>query len=211
MAYHVKEMFYTLQGEGANTGRSAVFCRFVGCNLWSGYESHRKTSICNFCDTNFVGIDGVGGGKFNTSTILATTINSLWPKNCSVNKFVVFTGGEPLLQLDTALINSVHTFNFKIAVETNGTIPVISGIDWVCVSPKIGAELRVLQGNELKIIFPQDGLVLSDYEKLDFVHFFLQPMDCKNIIYNTKLAINIVKSNPHWRLSIQTHKLLHIS
>lgn len=211
MTYSVKEIFYTLQGEGIHTGRPAIFCRFSGCNLWNGKEKDRNIAICRFCDTNFYGTDGVGGGKFKTSEALAKIIELLWPSIYPFNKYVVFTGGEPLLQLDIALINSLHALHFEVAIETNGTIPVPPGIDWICVSPKIQATLKVLKGNELKVVIPQENQILRDYEPLDFQHFLVQPMDGPNFVYNTKLAINFVKSNPYWKLSIQTHKLLKIS
>lgn len=210
MTYSIKEIFYTLQGEGTHAGRPAVFCRFSGCNLWSGREEDRSTAICRFCDTDFVGTNGEGGGKYKTSEALAEAINRLWPETYPVSKYVVFTGGEPLLQLDAALIASMHAVGFEIAIETNGTIPVPAGVDWICVSPKMGAELKVFKGNELKVVMPQMGQRLSDYETLDFQHYLLQPMDGPDIIQNTALAIEQVKNNPRWKLSIQTHKLLQI-
>lgn len=210
MVYSVKEIFYTLQGEGMQTGRPAVFCRFSGCNLWNGREQDRNIAICRFCDTNFYGIDGQGGGKFKTSLILAKAIEFLWPATYPFNRYVVFTGGEPLLQLDTLLINSLHALHFEIAIETNGTIAIPTGIDWICVSPKVNAQLNVFKGDELKVVIPQENQVLIDYEHLNFQHFFVQPMSGPNLKYNTQLAINFVKSNPRWKLSIQTHKLLQI-
>ena len=210
MTYSIKEIFYTLQGEGTHAGRPAVFCRFSGCNLWSGREEDRSSAICQFCDTDFVGTNGEGGGKFKTSDDLAQAINRLWPASYAPSKYVVFTGGEPLLQLDAALIDSIHAVGFEIAIETNGTIAVPPGVDWICVSPKMGAELNVFKGNELKLVIPQQGQVLADYEQLDFAHFLLQPMDGLDAARNTRLAIDMVKNNPKWKLSIQTHKLLQI-
>ena len=210
MTYSVKEIFYTLQGEGANTGRPAVFCRFSGCNLWSGRESDRATAACNFCDTDFVGTDGALGGKFTDSEHLAQTINDLWPGAYPANKYVVFTGGEPLLQLDVRLIDSMHACGFEIAIETNGTLPVPAGVDWICVSPKMGAELVVRKGNELKVVIPQPHQELQAYENLEFDHFFVQPMDGPVVERNTRLAIDVCKRNPKWKLSLQTHKLLQI-
>ena len=210
MTYSIKEIFYTLQGEGAHAGRPAVFCRFSGCNLWSGRESDRASAVCKFCDTDFVGTDGELGGKFTDSVSLAQTIDGLWPATYAASKYVVFTGGEPLLQLDTALIGSMHDCGFEIAIETNGTIPVPTGVDWVCVSPKIGSKLLVHKGSELKVVIPQIGHVLEDYQALEFDHFFVQPMDGPDLERNTRLAIDVCKRNPKWKLSLQTHKLLQI-
>jgi len=210
MTYSVKEIFYTLQGEGAQAGRPAVFCRFSGCNLWSGRESDRDNAICKFCDTDFVGTDGELGGKYADSEYLAETINNLWPDTYTASKYVVFTGGEPLLQLDDALIASMHARGFEIAIETNGTLPVPNGVDWICVSPKMGSQLVVGKGNELKVVIPQDAQNLGAYEALEFDNFFVQPMDGPATDANTKLAIEVCKRNPKWRLSIQTHKLLQI-
>lgn len=210
MTYSIKEIFYTLQGEGTHAGRPAVFCRFSGCNLWSGRESDRATAICKFCDTDFVGTDGELGGKYADSERLAATVNSLWPTTYEKSKFVVFTGGEPLLQLDEALIKAMHDHGFEIAIETNGTLLVPAGVDWVCVSPKMGAELRVRKGNELKVVIPQVGQSLEDYESLEFDNFFVQPMDGPDVESNTRLAIEVCKKNPKWKLSLQTHKLLQI-
>ncbi len=192
VTYSIKEIFYTLQGEGTHAGRPAVFCRFSGCNLWTGREEDRSKAICQFCDTDFVGT------------------NALWPSTYPASKYVVFTGGEPLLQLDQELIASMHAVGFEIAIETNGTIPVPAGVDWICVSPKMGSELKVLKGSELKVVIPQQNQSLAAYEQLDFTHFLLQPMDGPDAARNTKLAIELVKSNPKWKLSIQTHKLLQI-
>ncbi len=210
MTYSIKEIFYTLQGEGAHAGRPAVFCRFSGCNLWSGRESDRASAVCKFCDTDFVGTDGELGGKFTDSVSLAQTIDRLWPATYAASKYVVFTGGEPLLQLDKALIGSMHDCGFEIAIETNGTIPVPTGVDWVCVSPKIGSELLVHKGSELKVVIPQIGQVLEHYQSLEFDHFFVQPMDGPDLEHNTRLAIDVCKRNPKWKLSLQTHKLLQI-
>jgi len=210
LTYSIKEIFYTLQGEGAHAGRPAVFCRFTGCNLWSGRESDRATAACQFCDTDFVGTDGEQGGKFTDSASLAQLINSLWPASYPASKYVVFTGGEPLLQLDVELIHSMHEAGFEIAIETNGTLPVPAGVDWVCVSPKVGATLTVRKGNELKVVIPQTDQMLSDYQALAFDHFFVQPMDGPDLERNTRLAIETCKRNPQWKLSLQTHKLLQI-
>jgi 7-carboxy-7-deazaguanine synthase (Cx14CxxC type) len=203
-------MFYTLQGEGTHAGRPAVFCRFSGCNLWTGREEDRSKAICQFCDTDFIGTNGDGGGKFKTPQELAAAIDSLWPATYAPSKYVVFTGGEPLLQLDDALIAAMHAAGFEIAIETNGTIPVPAGVDWICVSPKMGSELKVFKGSELKVVVPQAGQPLNEYEQLDFEHFLLQPMDGPDAVRNTRMAIEMVKNNPKWKLSIQTHKLLQI-
>src|SRR5690606_12783083 len=210
MSYAVKEIFYTLQGEGAQAGRPAVFCRFAGCNLWTGRESDRATAICRFCATDFVGTDGEGGGKFADGSKLVQTMDALWPASYVASKYVVFTGGEPLLQLDAALINAMHAAGFEIAIETNGSLPVPDGVDWVCVSPKIGAPLLVHKGSELKVVIPQENQSLADYEDLAFDHFFVQPMDGPQQEANTRLAIDVCKHNPKWKLSLQTHKLLQI-
>ena len=207
MSYAAKEIFYTLQGEGVHTGRAAVFCRFAGCNLWSGREQDRATAVCQFCDTDFVGTDGDGGGKFDTAEELAAAVTAKWPQNDTGKRFVVCTGGEPLLQIDKALIDALHKQNFIIAIETNGTIAVPEGIDWVCVSPKSGAELVVTRGDELKVVYPQttDPRV---YEQLAFEHFFIQPMDGAHD--SLAAAIRFCQENPRWRLSLQTHKLIGI-
>ena len=210
MTYTVKEMFYTLQGEGAHAGRPAVFCRFAGCNLWTGRESDREKAICQFCDTDFVGTDGEGGGKFADAAALAGAIDALWPAAYAASKYVVFTGGEPLLQLDAELIDAMHAAGFEIAIETNGSLPVPDGVDWICVSPKIGAPLVVRRGSELKVVIPQENQSLADYEHLEFDHFFVQPMDGPQKEANTRLAIDVCKRNPKWKLSLQTHKLLQI-
>ncbi|MES2148379.1 MAG: 7-carboxy-7-deazaguanine synthase [Pseudomonadota bacterium] len=210
MTYSIKEIFYTLQGEGAHAGRPAVFCRFSGCNLWTGRESDRATAVCSFCDTDFVGTDGERGGKFAGATALAGEIDSLWPASHPDHKYVVFTGGEPLLQLDAALIEAMHALRFQIAIETNGTLPVPPGVDWVCVSPKMGSRLVVERGNEIKVVVPQTAQELGAYERLDFDNFFVQPMDGPLAEHNTRLAIETCKRNPKWKLSLQTHKLLQI-
>ena len=210
MTYSIKEIFYTLQGEGAHAGRPAVFCRFSGCNLWTGREIDRASAVCQFCDTDFVGTDGEGGGKFKTPQELAATIDALWPRTYAASKYVVFTGGEPLLQLDTALIDAMHAVGFTIAIETNGTLPVPDGVDWICVSPKMGSELVVKKGSEIKVVIPQTNQDLSVYEQLDFENFFVQAMDGPLAEFNTRLAIETCKRNPKWKLSLQTHKLLQI-
>jgi 7-carboxy-7-deazaguanine synthase (Cx14CxxC type) len=207
MSYAAKEIFYTLQGEGVHTGRAAVFCRFAGCNLWSGREADRATAVCQFCDTDFIGTDGDGGGKFNTAEELAAAVAAKWPKSDAGKRFVVCTGGEPLLQIDAALIEALHKQNFIIAIETNGTIAVPEGIDWVCVSPKSGAELVVTRGDELKVVYPQTIDPLT-YEPLEFQHFFIQPMD--GVKDSVAASIRFCAENPRWRLSLQTHKLIGI-
>jgi len=210
VTYSIKESFYTLQGEGAHAGRPAVFCRFSGCNLWSGREEDRASAVCQFCDTDFVGTDGAGGGKFRTPEDLAAHLDVQWPADCQVNKYVVFTGGEPLLQLDEPLIAAMHARGFTVAIETNGSLPVPPGVDWICVSPKMGSQLVVGKGNEIKVVIPQAGQDLAAYERLDFQHYFVQPMDGPLAEFNTRLAIETCKRNPKWRLSLQTHKLLQI-
>jgi 7-carboxy-7-deazaguanine synthase (Cx14CxxC type) len=211
MSYAVKEIFYTLQGEGAQTGRAAVFCRFVGCNLWSGHEKDRVNAICKFCDTDFLGTDGPDGGKFDTETRLADRIEQSWqPASSSGKKFVVLTGGEPLLQLDRPLIDALHTRGFEIAVETNGTVAAPGGLDWICVSPKAGAKLIQNTGDELKLVFPQTSARPEEFQGLAFRHFFLQPMDGPHRKTNTDLALQYCLGNPVWRLSLQTHKLVGI-
>ena len=215
--YTVKELFPTLQGEGTHTGRSAVFCRFAGCNLWSGREEDRATAVCKFCDTDFVGSDGDGGGKFETAQDLANAIESSWKSTSAgpQQRYVVFTGGEPLLQLDEQLIEQLHQKGFEVAIETNGTIKVPKGVDWVCVSPKAGSDLIVLQANELKLVIPQEGhdsleKLLARFEKMDYRNRFLQPIDGPNLKMNTELAISLCQKRPLWRLSLQSHKLVGI-
>jgi len=211
MSYAVKEIFYTLQGEGAQAGRAAVFCRFAGCNLWTGREADRSAAQCQFCDTDFVGVDGPGGGKFESAEALASAIERAWPKvNPMGRRFVVCTGGEPLLQLDANLIDALHALGFEIAVETNGTVAAPAGVDWLCVSPKSGTELVQRTGDELKLIYPQAGMDPRDFEMLPFRHFFLQPMDGPHVVVNTKSAVEFCLEHPLWRLSLQTHKLLGI-
>jgi 7-carboxy-7-deazaguanine synthase len=211
MAYSVKEIYYTLQGEGANTGRPAVFCRFAGCNLWTGRESDRVDATCQFCDTDFVGTDGPGGGKFANAASLARAVAGAWPAGTpDTSRFVVCTGGEPLLQLDAALLDALHAQGFQVAVETNGTIPPPDGIDWLCVSPKAGASFVARRGNELKLVYPQEGAEPERYAELGFDHFFLQPMDGPERDANTAAALRYCLTHPRWRLSLQTHKLLGI-
>jgi 7-carboxy-7-deazaguanine synthase len=210
MSYLVKEVFFTLQGEGFNTGTPAVFCRFAGCNLWSGREEHRSIAICQFCDTDFVGTNGPGGGKFPTADDLADTVEAAWHPGPKGDRLVVCTGGEPLLQLDAALVEALHTRGFRIAIETNGTCEPPPGIDWTCVSPKAGANLLLRSGDELKLVFPQSGIDPRDVDGLDFDHFFLQPMDGPDLDKNTTLAVAYCMEHPRWRLSLQTHKYLGI-
>jgi 7-carboxy-7-deazaguanine synthase (Cx14CxxC type) len=210
MAYAVKEIFYTLQGEGANTGRPAVFCRFAGCNLWTGREADRATAVCRFCDTDFVGTDGPGGGKFSDAGTLARAVAAAWPAGASGRRFVVCTGGEPLLQLDSSLLDAFHAEGFEVAVETNGTVSPPPGIDWLCVSPKAGAPLVVERGDELKLVYPQAGAEPARFERLGFGQFFLQPMDGPDREANTAAALRYCLGHPRWRLSLQTHKLLGI-
>jgi 7-carboxy-7-deazaguanine synthase len=213
MTYSVKEIYYTLQGEGAHTGRPAVFLRFAGCNLWSGREEHRAESICRFCDTQFVGVDGPGGGKFDSPEELVAAVSEHWgPSIGETTPYVVCTGGEPLLQLDEPLINTLHEAGFEIGVESNGTIPAPEGIDWLCISPKGRAKLEQLTGDELKLVFPQieKSAQPSEFEHLVFQHFYLQPMDNPLREENTKRTIDYCKKNPRWRLSLQTHKYLGI-
>lgn len=211
MTYTVKEMFYTLQGEGANAGRAAVFCRFSGCNLWTGREQDRRTAVCTFCDTDFVGV-GPDGGKFATAEQLAAAVEAVWqPSNSKESdRFVVCTGGEPLLQLDSAAVDGLHRRGFTVAVETNGTQAAVAGLDWTCVSPKAGASLAITMGDELKLVYPQEGAMPERYADLDFSHFFLQPMDGPSITENTRDAIAYCLNNPRWRLSVQTHKVTGI-
>jgi 7-carboxy-7-deazaguanine synthase len=211
MTYSVKEIFYTLQGEGVQAGRPAVFCRFAGCNLWSGLESDRAAAICKFCDTDFVGTNGPGGGKFPTALELARTITSHWPKGGPVSgRFVVFTGGEPLLQLDEPLIDALHAEGFEVAVETNGTHSAPTGLDWICVSPKADAPVVITEGDELKLVFPQKEAPPERFENMGFRHFLLQPLDGPDRHLNTRLAVDYCKAHPKWRLSLQTHKIVGI-
>jgi len=210
MTHSVKEIYYTLQGEGARTGRAAVFLRFAGCNLWSGREEDRDAATCNFCDTDFVGTDGRGGGKFLTAESLAEAVAAEWPNRERAKPYVVCTGGEPLLQIDADLINALHGRGFEIAIETNGTLMPPAGIDWICVSPKAGAEFVLRHGNELKLIYPQKGAEPERFADLDFAHFFLQPMDGDRRGENTRAAAAYCMAHPQWRLSLQTHKLIGI-
>jgi 7-carboxy-7-deazaguanine synthase len=227
VTYRIKEAFATLQGEGANTGRVAVFCRFAGCNLWSGQERHRASAVCKFCDTDFVGTDGPGGGKFSDAASLAAHVGAMWPTGDPANSavgtgnavgvtgarlrpLVVCTGGEPLLQLDDALIDALHDHGFEVAVETNGTLPVPAGVDWVCVSPKATAPLVVTSGDEIKLVFPQPGAEPDLYEHLGFDHWFLQPMDGPDRAANTDAVVAYCLAHPRWRLSLQTHKVIGI-
>jgi 7-carboxy-7-deazaguanine synthase (Cx14CxxC type) len=206
--YAVKEIFYTLQGEGANAGRPAVFCRFAGCNLWSGREADRAKAVCQFCDTDFVGTDGEGGGRFQTADALASACRATC--NAEGETLVVLTGGEPMLQVDQDLVDALHDHGFTIAIETNGTLPVLDTIDWICVSPKAGSELKQTRGHELKLVYPQEGSDPQHYSGLAFEHRFLQPMDGPSRDANTRAAIAYCKANPVWRLSLQTHKMLGI-
>ena len=209
--YAVKEIFYTLQGEGAQTGRAAVFCRFAGCNLWSGREAGRDSAICQFCDTDFADTNGPGGGKFESAGALADAVAQKWPgADASGKRFAVLTGGEPLLQVDAALTSALHARRFEIGVETNGTIAAPAGIDWLCVSPKAGSEFRQRGGDELKLVYPQPGIDPADFESLPFRHFFLQPMDGPDRGANTQAALRYCLDHPCWRLSVQTHKFLGI-
>ena len=210
MAYSVKEIYLTLQGEGRNTGRPAVFCRFAGCNLWSGREDDRQSAQCRFCDTDFVGTDGPGGGVFGTPGDLARAVAHAWKGNGGTRPFVVCTGGEPLLQLDEPLIEALHGLGFEVAVETNGTLSAPPGLDWVCVSPKAGAGLAQKVGDELKLVYPQPGAEPEMFEGLDFSHFLLQPMDGEALAENTRQATEYCLRHPGWRLSLQTHKVLGI-
>lgn len=208
MSYKVKEIYYTLQGEGAQTGRAAVFCRFTGCNLWSGREEDRRKAVCQFCDTDFVGTDGPNGGRFKTAEALADAVAAQWPGGGK--PYVVCTGGEPLLQLDEPLLAAFHQKGFEVAIETNGTILPPPGIDWICVSPKAVSELILLAGHELKLVFPQPGAEPERFEHLNFEHFFLQPMDSPRQAQNIQLTLAYCLAHPQWRLSLQTHKVLRI-
>ena len=208
MSYKVKELFYTLQGEGANAGRAAVFCRFAGCNLWSGREEDREGAVCRFCDTDFVGTDGDGGGSFDSAEALAEAICRAW--RGPGRPFTVCTGGEPLLQFDAPLIEALHHRDVEVAIETNGTREPPAGIDWICVSPKAEAPLVITAGDELKLIFPQEGAEPEQFERLRFRHFFIQPMDGPHLATNTKLALHYCLNHPQWRLSLQLHKILGI-
>ncbi len=212
MSYTVKEIYYTLQGEGAHTGRPAVFLRFAGCNLWTGREEDRKDAICTFCDTDFVGTDGPGGGKFGSAEDLARAVVAAWPSNGHPldRPFVVCTGGEPLLQIDSPLIAALHEKGFEVAIESNGTKRAPAELDWICISPKAGADLVQRTGDELKLVFPQNGAMPEAFEHLDFGYFYLQPMDGPYLERNTRMALEYCLAHPRWRLSIQTHKALRI-
>jgi 7-carboxy-7-deazaguanine synthase (Cx14CxxC type) len=211
MTYTVKEIFYTLQGEGGQVGRAAVFCRFAGCNLWSGREEDRTNAICRFCDTDFVGTDGPGGGKFRSAQALAEAISAQWQGEAGGTPLVVCTGGEPLLQLDAAAIDAIHARGFEIAVETNGTQLPPPGLDWICVSPKSTAEVVLTEGTELKLVFPQADAMPGRFESLNFRHFFLQPMDGPERQRNLQMAVDYCLRHPKWRLSLQTHKVIGIA
>jgi 7-carboxy-7-deazaguanine synthase len=210
MSYSVKEIYYTLQGEGARAGRAAVFLRFTGCNLWTGLERDRAKAICKFCDTDFVGMDGPGGGRFADAAALASAVAAQWPKDLRAQPYVVCTGGEPLLQLDEALIAALHEQGFEVGIETNGTLLPPANIDWICMSPKADAPLVLTRGHELKLIYPQEGAPPERYADLDFTHFFLQPMDNPERTANTEAATRYCLAHPQWRLSLQTHKLIGI-
>ena len=214
MSYKIKEIFYTLQGEGAQSGRPAVFCRFTGCNLWTGKEKDRPKAICQFCDTDFWGMDGLNGGKYKTAYELAAKVASLWPvpitNNIAGKPLVVCTGGEPALQMDAAIIEAFHHQNFDVAIETNGTVEIPPTIDWVCVSPKADTDILITKGNELKLVFPQQGAEPEKYQSFNFSHFYLQPMDGPNAAQNTQLCLEFCLQNPQWSLSLQSHKLLNI-
>lgn len=208
--YSVKEIFYTLQGEGAQAGRPSIFCRFTGCNLWSGREQDRAAAVCDFCDTDFIGTDGQNGGKFATAEELADTLKRFWPEGVAGQPYVVCTGGEPALQLDDELVDALHQAGFEIAIETNGTRPLPTGIDWICVSPKADAELVVVRGHELKLVYPQSLAPPERFEPLQFEHFYLQPMDGPLQNQYTRRCIDYCLAHPQWKLSLQTHKLLGI-
>jgi 7-carboxy-7-deazaguanine synthase (Cx14CxxC type) len=212
LGYLVKEVFYTLQGEGARAGRPAVFCRFSGCNLWTGRERHRTGAVCQFCDTDFVGTDGPGGGRFAVAGDLAAAVAAAWAgaAHHRAHPYVVCTGGEPMLQLDEPAVAALHAQGFEVAIETNGTRPLVEGLDWVCVSPKSGAPLVVRRGDELKLVYPQAGLLPDEVEDLDFGHLFLQPMDGPELARFTAMAVEYCLAHPQWRLSLQTHKLIGI-
>ena len=207
--FQVKEIYYTLQGEGARTGRPAVFCRFTGCNLWTGREKDREKAVCNFCDTDFVGVDGPGGGKFNDSKELLAAISNCWPKDLE-QKYVVLTGGEPALQINQDFIEGLHDIGFEVAIETNGTLPIPSNIDWVTVSPKSNSVLKVESGDELKLVFPQEGVDPRKFQNLPFKNFFLQPLDGEERTINTQKTLQYCLENPLWNLSLQSHKYIGI-
>lgn len=221
MSYKIKEIFYTLQGEGGQTGRAAVFCRFTGCNLWTGREKDREKAICKFCDTDFIGTNGLNGGRFKTASELAAKVNEVWEnalKNVGngqiigkkVKKYVVCTGGEPALQLDKTLVDAFHALDIEVAIETNGTIPLAEGIDWICMSPKAGTDIVVLRGSELKLVFPQTGAEPERFANWAYDNFYIQPMDGLLQAVHTKMALDFCLQNPQWKLSLQTHKILNI-
>ena len=221
MSYKIKEIFYTLQGEGGQTGRAAVFCRFTGCNLWTGREKDREKAICQFCDTDFVGTNGLNGGRFKTASEVAAKVNEVWEnglKNVQngaiigkkIKKYVVCTGGEPALQLDKTLVDAFHDLDIEVAIETNGTILLAEGIDWICMSPKAGTDIVVLRGSELKLVFPQTGAEPERFADLAFDNFYIQPMDSPLQAVHTKMALDFCLQNPQWKLSLQTHKILDI-
>ena len=209
MTYTIKEIYYTLQGEGSHSGRAAVFCRFTGCNLWSGHEKDRSRAVCRFCDTDFIGTDGPGGGKFHSPDLLAKAVLALWPANKGV-PYVVCTGGEPLLQLDNRLVNAFKKYGFEVGVETNGTHEAPEGLDWICVSPKANEPIKLISGDELKLVYPQEHVDPAKYADLNFSHFFLQPLDDDNQDTNTKLAVDYCLEHPQWKLSTQMHKTVQI-
>ncbi|MBK9270679.1 MAG: 7-carboxy-7-deazaguanine synthase [Saprospiraceae bacterium] len=209
-SYSVKEIFLTLQGEGAQSGRASVFLRFAGCNLWSGREEDRSSAVCKFCDTDFVGTNGTLGGKYKNADLLADQVNALWPDESQKHKYIVCTGGEPLLQLDEYLIKALHQKGFEVAIETNGTIVVPEGVDWICMSPKPNTDIVVKSGHELKFVYPQPDLSPENFEQLNFQHFFIQPMDGPDIKVNIEKSIAFIHQNPQWRLSLQSHKMIGI-
>ena len=221
MSYKIKEIFYTLQGEGGQTGRAAVFCRFTGCNLWTGREKDREKAICQFCDTDFVGTNGLNGGRFKTASEVAAKVNEIWQNGAKnvqnrsiigkkIKKYVVCTGGEPALQLDKTLVDAFHDLDIEVAIETNGTIPLAEGIDWICMSPKAGTDIVILRGSELKLVFPQTGAEPERFADLAFDNFYIQPMDSPLQAVHTKMALDFCLQNPQWKLSLQTHKILDI-
>lgn len=208
--YSVKEIFFSLQGEGAQSGRAAIFCRFSGCNLWSGREQDRQTAVCNFCDTDFVGTDGQNGGKFTSAKALCDRLQRFWPEQTSLPPYIIFTGGEPALQLDQALVDCCHRYGFEVAIETNGTKPLPDNIDWICVSPKADTEVIITAGDELKLVYPQTDALPERFERLQFGHFYLQPLDGPMRKQFTRDAIDYCLKHPQWKLSLQTHKVLGI-
>ena len=210
MSYSVKEIYFTLQGEGVNSGSPAVFCRFSGCNLWNGIEKDRLGAACSFCDTDFVGLNGVNGGRYETAALLSNCVADVWPDACEAKKWVVCTGGEPLLQLDQELVQSFQALGYSVAVETNGTLMPPPGVDWICVSPKAGTELKCVRGNELKLVFPQEGINPKEYEEFEFDNFLLQPMDGDYIIRNLADTVDYCHTHLKWRLSLQVHKFANI-